>query len=166
MGDRIAQLILEEIKTPKIKETNELEGTRRGTGSYGSTNVSTTERNEDAVVGTHSIKDQMNGRPEKNDDSEKNEQTPLSQSRQIITARQMQKSAKGDNPVYLAIVRKTNDAPKVKKGNKRSSAHAAQFVAAHGMIEANKRSINKGVGPKKDIITVANGNNKFSKVYL
>ena len=27
MGDRIAQLIFEKIKTPKIKETNELEGT-------------------------------------------------------------------------------------------------------------------------------------------
>ena len=37
-----------------------------------------------------------------------NKQTPLSQSRQVISARQIQKLAKGDNPVYLAIVRKMN----------------------------------------------------------
>ena len=67
----------------------------------------------------------------------------------------MQKLAKGDNPVYLAIVRKTDDAPKVKKNNKRSSARAAQFAAAHGIIESIKWSINKRVGPKKDIISVA-----------
>ena len=39
MGDRIAQLIFEKIKTPTIKKTNDLEGTRRGEGSYGSTGV-------------------------------------------------------------------------------------------------------------------------------
>ena len=42
----------------------------------------------------------------------------------------------------------------MKKKNKRSSARAAQFVAAHGMSEGTKRSINKRVGPKKDIITI------------
>ena len=40
MGDRIAQLISEKIKTPEIKETNDLEGTRRGEGGYGSTGTS------------------------------------------------------------------------------------------------------------------------------
>ena len=39
MGDRIAQLIFEKIKTPTIKETNDLEGTGRGEGSYGSIGV-------------------------------------------------------------------------------------------------------------------------------
>ena len=29
------------------------------------------------------------------------------------------------------------------------------FVTAHGMSEGTKRSINKRVGPKKDVITVA-----------
>ena len=43
----------------------------------------------------------------------------------------------------------------MKKKNKRSSAHAAQFAATHGMSEGTKRSINKRVGAKKDIITVA-----------
>ena len=48
-----------------------------------------------------------------------------------------------------------NGIPPMKKKNKRSSAHEAQFAAAHGMSEGTKRSINKRVGPKKDIITVA-----------
>ena len=39
MGDRIAQLIFEKIKTPKIKECESLEGTDRGTGGYGSTGI-------------------------------------------------------------------------------------------------------------------------------
>ena len=37
MGDRIAQLIFEKIKTPKIKELDSLEGTGRGAQGYGST---------------------------------------------------------------------------------------------------------------------------------
>ena len=37
MGDRIAQLIFEKIKTPKIKELEELDGTDRGASGYGST---------------------------------------------------------------------------------------------------------------------------------
>ena len=36
MGDRIAQLIFEKIKTPVIKESENLEGTDRGTKGYGS----------------------------------------------------------------------------------------------------------------------------------
>ena len=35
----------------------------------------------------------------------------LSQARRIIFARQIQKLAKDDNPVFLPIVRQTNDAP-------------------------------------------------------
>ena len=46
MGDRISQLIIEKIKTPKIKETDNLEGTDRGAKGYGSTGVSA-ERKDD-----------------------------------------------------------------------------------------------------------------------
>ena len=67
----------------------------------------------------------------------------------------MSKIAKGDNPVFLAIVREINEAPPMKKSNKRSSGRAARFTAAHGLSEGNKRSINKREGPKKDIISVA-----------
>ena len=79
----------------------------------------------------------------------------VSQSRKIISARQMSKLAKGDHPVFLAIVRSTNEVPPKKRSNKRSSARAAHFAAAHGMSEGTKRSINKSQGPRKDIISVA-----------
>ena len=37
VGDRIAQLIVEKISTPKLVEVNELDETERGAGSFGST---------------------------------------------------------------------------------------------------------------------------------
>ena len=39
MGDKIAQLIFEKIKTPTIKETNDLDDTRRGERGFGSTGI-------------------------------------------------------------------------------------------------------------------------------
>ena len=53
-----------------------------------------------------------------------------------------------------------------KKGNKRSPNRVARFAAAHGMTEGAKREINRETGPKKDIISVLNENNKFSIVSL
>ena len=86
-------------------------------------------------------------------DAQKND--ILSQSRQLITTRQMSKIAKGDNPLFLAIIRETNEAPPRKKANKGSSARAVHFAAAHGMSEGMRRSIDKKEGPRKDIILVA-----------
>ena len=53
-------------------------------------------------------------KPENIHDSKINE-TPLSQSRRLITAQQMSKIAKGDNPVFLAIVREKNEASPIKE---------------------------------------------------
>ena len=39
MGDKIAQLIFEKIKTPTIKETNDLDNTGRGDRGFGSTGI-------------------------------------------------------------------------------------------------------------------------------
>ena len=126
MGDRIAQLIFEKIKTPTIKETNDLEGTRRGEGSYGSTGVNAVQTgvksdfkqsSSSAVsVSVQEIKQTSSDQNTESSQRMKREpksdlnskQTPLSQSRQIISARQIQKLAKEDSPVFLAIVRKTN----------------------------------------------------------
>ena len=36
-GDRVAQLILEKIMTPKVEEVESLDETTRGAGGYGST---------------------------------------------------------------------------------------------------------------------------------
>ena len=46
MGDRIAQLVFEKIKTPEIKEVTELEGTDRGSKGYDNSGISA-EMNED-----------------------------------------------------------------------------------------------------------------------
>ena len=86
---------------------------------------------------------------------EQKDAVKLSQSRQIISARQISKLAKGDNPVFLAIVRAKNEETKMNRPRKQSAARAARFAAAHGMSEGQRRSINKSQGPKKDIITVA-----------
>ena len=69
MGDKIAQLIREKIKTPRIKEVNDLEGTGRGTGSYGSMGVNDAKRNEDAVMQTDLINPKTNGRANVNADA-------------------------------------------------------------------------------------------------
>ena len=71
-----------------------------------------------------------------------NKNVLLSQSRQLISARQISKLAKGDNPVFLAIIRAMNEAPKMKRPNKRASARAARFAAAHGVSEGMK-AVNK-----------------------
>ena len=81
--------------------------------------------------------------------------TPLSQPRRLITAPQISKLAKGDNPVFLAIVRPTDEAPQAKKANKRSSSLAARFAAAHGMSEGQRQIINESQGPQKDLVSVA-----------
>ena len=137
---------------------NELEGTDRGVGGYGSTGMKAVQVENDS--GSKAAKDKMNdGRDTEMKEKTKNDamknETLLSQSRRLIIAKQMSKLAKGDNPVFLAIIRETNETPKTKRSNKRSSSHAARFAAAHGMSEGNKQSINKREGPKKDIISVA-----------
>ena len=141
MGDRIAQLILEKNKTPLVKELVSLEGTDRGGKGFGSTGMDAAE-----IINAGS------------NDERKNKQmkaTPIAQSRQLINARQMKKLAKADNPVYLAIVRKTDGMMRKRQRTKRTPTGVAQFAAAHGRTEIMKRSINKQIGPKKDIITVA-----------
>ena len=46
MGDKVAQLIFEKIKTPVIKEVDSLEDTDRGNKGFGSTGVKTTSESE------------------------------------------------------------------------------------------------------------------------
>ena len=78
-----------------------------------------------------------------------------SKTRQMITARQMQKLVKQGQPVFLAIIRPAQDVPQRRDkrgGNKKSPIYAA---TAHGMTEGQKRRISKKTGQKKDWITVA-----------
>ena len=136
MGDRIAQFILEKIKTPLIKEIDTLDGTDRGKGAYGSTGINS-KTNEDA----EKLKD--------------NKSKQLAQSRQIITARQLQKLAKENNPVFLAVVRANDPIPeRMSRKEKRYNRRAARLAAAHGMTEGQKRLLNRQTGPNKDFVSV------------
>ena len=144
MGDRIAQLIFEKIKTPKIKEVDELEGTDRGSKGYGSSGISAGTKedcSESAQVQDVKIK--------------KNQPNKLAQARKIISAREIQKLAKENNPVFLAIVRTNEVSPKqMTRRERRNQIRAAKLAAAHGLTEGQKRLMNKETGPNKNIISV------------
>ena len=105
MGDRIAQIIFEKIKTPSIKELNELGDTDRGDKGYGSSRISVGEdeklskSRDDAITTVN--------QDFKTDSVNKSEAkfNQLAQARRIISARQMQQLAKENHPIFLAIVR-------------------------------------------------------------
>ena len=176
MGDKVAQLIFEKIKTPEVVETDSLEETGRGDRGYGSTGIQSTEKEprdqstaqdsrSESEQSIKSKKQQIStinlDQNEKYMKQMKNEPVPhvlkrsqASKTRQIITARQLQKLAKQGQPVFLAIVPSTGDVPQRRGrrgGNKQSPKYAA---AAHGMTEGQKRKISKETGPKKYWITV------------
>ena len=71
--------------------------------------------------------------------------------RQIISARQLQKLAKNDAPVFLAIVR-ANEPPTNERKGKRSQNREAKFAAAHGITEGQKRHINKQKRAQRKIL--------------
>ena len=85
----------------------------------------------------------------------KNKRSQLEVARQINSAGQLQKLVKNDSPVFLAIVR-SNDSPNKRGGTRgeRSQNPAANFAAAHGITQWQKRKINLETGPEKDIISV------------
>ena len=90
-----------------IKEMNELEGTNRGVGGYGSTGMKAVQVEND--LNSNTVKDNVNDEQDAEmkrrikNNAVKNE-TLLFQSRRLITANQMSKLAKGSNPVFLAII--------------------------------------------------------------
>ena len=70
-----------------------------------------------------------------------------------MSARQMQKLIKNDEPVFLAVVRTSDNFVHRGRRNKTSLGYAAVHTT-HGMTEGQRRKINKESGPKKDIISV------------
>ena len=88
MGDRIAQLIVEKIKTPKIKEIDSLEGTDRGAKGYGSTSMNAEQKNEIVKSVQNVLTDEEKAMETKQKEvkSAMNEKTSLYSSRRLITA--------------------------------------------------------------------------------
>ena len=110
IGDKIAQIIFEKIKTPKIKETDRLEETGWGDKGYGSTGINSGQLDEDQSIKPKMQKtneDKQNETQIKNEVIRvaKNQRSQLEEARQIISARQLQKLAKNDSPIFLAIIR-------------------------------------------------------------
>ena len=149
MGDRIAQLVFEKIKTPEIKEVDELEGTDRGSKGYGSSGISAgINENHNKSVEAQDVKTGQKR-------NQVTKPSNLAQARKIISAREIQKLAKENNPVFLAIVRTNEVSPKqMTRKDKRIQRRAARLAAAHGLTESQKRMMNKETGPNKNIISV------------
>ena len=164
MGDKIAQLFFEKIKTPTVVETDSLEETGRGDRGFGSTGIRPTEtksNNQDSVQESgsdQSIKTQQasSDQNEKCMKQFKNEPIPhiirrsqASKTRHIITARQIQKLAKQGQRVFLAIIRPAQDVSQRRDkrgGNKKSPVYA---TTVHGMIEGQKRKSAKKLAQRK-----------------
>ena len=134
--------------------------TGRGSKGYGSTGISSDQLHEGQLIKPKTQKtneDKHNEAQIRNEaiPAIKNKRSQLERARQIISARQLQKLAKNDSPVFLAIVR-SNDSPKQTRWKERgkSQNRAAEFAAAHGITEGQKRKMNRETGPKKDIILV------------
>ena len=75
MGDKMAQLIFEKIKTSKIKETDSLEETRRGAKGYGTTGMNDGQLNEDQIIKSKTQL-QNTGGDKQNGNQEMNEAIP------------------------------------------------------------------------------------------
>ena len=82
--------------------------------------------------------------------STEKKRSQLEQTRQIIWARQLQKLADIDSPVFLAIV-KPNDPlnKREEKRQKQSHNREVKFIAAHGLTEVRKRLMNKALAQRK-----------------
>ena len=164
MGDRIAQLILEKIDTPPVKEVQDLDNTVRGTGGFGSTGVNS--RND---TGSSSEKKNENGENERTGEKKENEvknetlkgrfsgsrtrtvkktktegSSRLSRERQIISVKQLKKLVKKKTPVFLAVV----------WGRENRQVNATVKSDSIGLTEGKKRDLMKKTNPKKRFLSV------------
>ena len=149
-GDRIAQLLLEKIETPTVKEAEELPDTKRGTDGFGSTGISDEEKRKSSRV---SILQRVDRKPRI-----KNTNTCRIQ-REFISIKKMQKLMKQKEPVFLCIIKGGQGAQNQRRrarGKKKSSAVLSSSTAqdSQGVTEKTKRELSKAVGPKKQFKTV------------
>ena len=179
MGDKIAQLIFEKIKTTEVTEVDSLEETGRGDMGFGSTGLNSSEQKissqspDQKSESDHLSKcktDQISAANQSSFSAQdrkcmkqfKNEPIPhtitrsqASKTRQMVTARQLQKLAKQGQPVFLAIIRSANDVPRTRRkkgGNKKVS-----YLCSNSPWNDRRpeRKMSKETGPKKEFITVA-----------
>ena len=170
MGDRIAQLILERIDTPPVQEVQDLAGTVRGTGGFGSTGIGSGEKNDtgckdsgrknetgqkereneqnDSEVGKgKTLRGRMGRfsgtrrtRTTQTDQVRTEVSSRLSRERQIISVKQLKKLVKRKTPVFLAMV----------WGQETRGVNAAVKSESIGLTEGKKRDLMRKTGPKRN----------------
>ena len=151
MGDRIAQLILEQIKTPDAQEVEKLNATVRGEQGFGSTAMKDSVQNQNKDPSRVSVLQRVQGKPRiKTITNAQNKS-------QFISVKQMQKLMKKKEQVFLCIKRRNDDEEEVprrrrSRGGKKNSIAlgAAKAQVSPGMTEKAKREMSKIVGPKKN----------------
>ena len=164
MGDRIAQLILEKINTPPVKEVQDLDDTRRGTGGFGSTGVKSgndtnqiseekemNDKNErigekkEVMVKNETLKGRIgNDRTRTMKKTKTEGSSKLSRERQIISVKQLKKLVKKKTPVFLAVV----------WGQENRKVNVAVKSESIGLTEGKKRDLMKKLGLKKRFLSV------------
>ena len=174
MGDRIAQLILERIDTPPVQEVQDLAGTERGIGGFGSTGIGSGEKKNDTGC-IDSVKMNETGQKERENEQKEKEvkgktlrgrlgrfsgtrrtkttqteqkktegSSRLSRERQIISVKQLKKLVKRKTPVFLAVV----------WGQETRGVNAAVKSESIGLTEGKKRDLMRKTGPKKKFLSV------------
>ena len=155
-GDRIAQLILEKIATPEIQEVQNLDDTSRGESGFGSTGVHVKTEEQDQATQDQSSRLNVLKRLSKTNKPHILSKFKASAQRTMISVKSVKKLARNNIPMFLAIVRRTEEQPveekqQMKKGSKKS---AFCKMNAHGMTEGERRKEMKMKGPKKDFKSV------------
>ena len=99
---------MKKLKTPEIKEVEELGETGRGSKGYGDTGMSSDQLHEGQLIKPKTQKTNEDKRNEAQIRNEaipiiKNKRSQLERERQMTSARQLQKLANNDSPIFLAI---------------------------------------------------------------
>ena len=162
MGDRIAQLILEQIDTPPVEEVQGLSNTVCGSGGFGSTEV---KGKNDTGEKKEKNENDENERTEKKESEDKNEtlkgrlsgsrmrtekkmktegSSRLSRERQIISVKQLKRLVKKKTLVLLAVL----------WGQENRKVNVAVKSESIGLTEGKKRDLMKKSGPKTRFLSV------------
>ena len=145
-GDRIAQLILEKIDTPQVKEVEELPDTTRGAKGFGSTGWRSDDKSEtDGKTKTNSsqkdssrvtILQRVQGQPKI-----KTTNASILQ-REFVSIKKMKKLMKQKEHVFLCIVKADQSVPEKRKrerGKKKSATlSSASAQDSQGLTEKTK----------------------------
>ena len=111
-GGRIAQLILEKIKTPSIKEVQFLDETKRGESGFGSTGTKVDSMEKNFQM-SEIISKAMNELKRLSGSNQPHilHKSEASKHRCILSIKRVKNLARKNVPMFLAIVRKNKETP-------------------------------------------------------